>query len=326
MTAADLVRLAGGVKRGAYTESADLTRYAVENGKKVMAENVSVPIGQALAGVADTDVRLRDGDVLTISQVPGWKDVGATIRVQGEVVHPGTYGIQDGERLSSIITRAGGFRQEAYPYGAVFQRVQVRELEEKNRAELIRLTQDQGPALKAVPTPSADDKLAQEAALLQWQSTLEKLKDLPPAGRLVIHISSNMKNWQNTAADIQVRAGDIIYIPKRPNAVMVDGAVYNPTAVTFKHGKNVSWYLRQAGGPTNFANSGAMFVIRADGSVVAGKGGLFSGGVKDASLQAGDMVLVPEKGFSTNARWRTVLQVAQIAYYVGISTQVARNF
>jgi hypothetical protein len=69
-----------------------------------------------------------------------------------------------------------------------------------------------------------------------------------------------------------------------------------------------------------------MFVIRADGSVVAGKGGLFSGGVKDASLQAGDMVLVPEKGFSTNARWRTVLQVAQIAYYVGISTQVARNF
>ena len=326
MTAADLVRLAGGLKRGAYTESADLTRYTVENGQKVIGEHQPVEIAKALAGEEDSNVRLHDGDVLTIRQLAGWNDVGATIKVDGEVIHPGTYGIHEGERLSSIIARAGGFRTDAYPYGALFLRTQVKELEDKNRAELIRLTQDQGPALKAVLTPTPDDKLAQEAALQQWQVTLENLQDTPPAGRLVIRISSDVKRWANSSADIQVRAGDSIYIPKKPTSVLVDGSVYNPTAVSFKPGKSAGWYLRQAGGPTNMANTRATFVIRADGSVVGGKGGLFTGGVESAALQPGDMVLVPEKGFTTNTRWKSILQAAQIAYFVGISAQVARNF
>jgi protein involved in polysaccharide export with SLBB domain len=326
MSAAELVKVAGGLKRGAFTDAADLTRYTVEGGQKVVGEYKTVEIGKALAGEPDTDVRLRDGDVLTIRQLTGWKDVGATIKVEGEVVHPGTYGIREGERLSSIIARAGGFRAEAYPYGSIFQRVQVREMQEKNRAELIRQTQDQGPTIKSATIQSPDDKLAQDAALMQWQATLERLRDTPPGGRLVIHISQKTEEWTNGASDLQVRDGDILYIPKKPNAVMVDGSVYNPTAVSYKPGKSAGWYLKQAGGPTNFANKGAMFVIRADGSMIAGKGGLFTGSVEDATLQAGDMVLVPEKGFSTNARWKTVLQIAQIAYYVGISTQVARSF
>ena len=49
---------------------------------------------------------------------------------------------------------------------------------------------------------------------------------------------------------------------------MVNGQVYNPTAVTYRPGKNAGWYLRQAGGPTNMANRRPLFVVRADGSVV----------------------------------------------------------
>jgi protein involved in polysaccharide export with SLBB domain len=139
-------------------------------------------------------------------------------------------------------------------------------------------------------------------------------------------MSHDLKQWNNSSSDIQVRAGDTIYIPKKPTSVLVDGSVYNPTAVSFKPGKSAGWYLRQAGGPTNMANTKAMFVIRADGSVVGGKGGLFTGGVESAALQPGDMVLVPEKGFTTNTRWKAILQAAQVAYYVGISAQVAKNF
>src|SRR5947209_18850709 len=84
-------------------------------------------IATAMAGETDTDMRMRDGDVLTISELAGWQDVGATIEVKGEVVHPGTYGIREGERLSSIIARAGGFRSDAYPFGSLFQREQVKE-------------------------------------------------------------------------------------------------------------------------------------------------------------------------------------------------------
>src|SRR5207244_4609465 len=117
---------------------------SVEHGNNVESEHIPVAIGKALSGEPDTDMRLRAGDVLTIRQIGGWKDIGATIKVEGEVVHPGTYGIQEGERLSDVIARAGGFRADAYPYAAIFERLQVRELEEKNRAQLISDAKDQG--------------------------------------------------------------------------------------------------------------------------------------------------------------------------------------
>jgi protein involved in polysaccharide export with SLBB domain len=326
MSAASLVLLAGGLKRGAYTDSADLTRYEVEQGTKVVSEHVTIPIGKALSGDPDTDYRLRDGDVLTIRQLTGWNDMGATIEVAGEVEHPGTFGIENGERLSQVLARAGGLRPDAYPYGAILTRKQVQEYEQKDRSDLIRRTQDEGAALKLMPEPDADSKLAKEASLLQWKSTLDQLQNSPPDGRLVIHISTNMKNWVNTPADIQVRAGDVLYIPKRPNFVMVNGAVFNPTGITFKPGRSAEYYLRQAGGPTNTANRGAIFVIRADGSVVGGKGGVFHGGALDAALQPGDMVVVPEKAYGGTTTWRNTLQVAQLVSAVGIAVQVARGF
>src|SRR5579864_1375459 len=326
MSAADLVRVAGGFKRGAYTETADLTHYELINGTNVAGESVTIPIGKAMAGEPDTDVRLHDGDVLTIKEVAGWNDVGASIGVKGEVIHPGTYGIQEGERLSSILQRAGGFRSDAYPYGVIFERKQVRQLEEEDRDQLIKQVRMDGANLTLIPEQDTDQKLAKEAAVNQWQSALQKLQEQPPSGRLVIHITKDIKHWANTPADIQLRAGDIVYIPKRPNFVMVEGSVYNPTAVTFKPGKDAGWYLKQAGGPTNTANKKAVFVIRADGSVAGGSGGLFSGGVDRAALHPGDLVMVPEKAYSGTTKWKTTLETAQLAYAVGIAIQVARSF
>ncbi|MBA3913839.1 MAG: SLBB domain-containing protein, partial [Acidobacteriales bacterium] len=322
MTAAELVRVAGGLQRSAYTAEADLTQYMVEHGQKIVADHQEVPIARALSGDPDTDVRLHDGDVLTIRQLSGWKDRGATIAVSGEVAHPGSYGIQPGEHLSSVLARAGGLLPGAYPYGTILQRMQVRELEELNHSQLVRQVQQEGVGLKAV-----DDPISKESAVLQWKSTLEKLQNTPPTGRLIIHMSSNVRSWANTPADIEVRAGDTLYIPRKPNFVMVDGAVYNPTAVTFKPGKNVGWYLRQAGGPSNVANKRATFVVRADGSVIGGgSAGLFSGGVEDAQLQAGDTVVVPDKAYGGGLTWRNTLQAAQIVSAAGIAIQVARGF
>jgi polysaccharide export outer membrane protein len=324
MTAAGLVRFAGGFKRGAYTDEADLTSFMVQNGSKIVGDHRTVQIARALAGEPDTDVRLHDGDVLTIRQLTGWTDLGATIAVTGEVLHPGAYGIQEGERLSSIIERAGGFRSDAYPYGAVLQRAQVRDMEEQNRAELIR--RFKGEAAEVQVTPGGDQEDSKQAILLQYDATLQKLTGTPPAGRLVIHISSNMSRWANTPGDIQVRAGDTIYIPKKPNIVLVDGSVYNPTAITFRPGKNAGWYLMQAGGPTELANKKAVFVVRADGSVAGGPGGMFSGGVEKTELQPGDMVVVPEKTFSLSHKFQNTVAAAQIVTAVAIAATAAKTF
>ena len=325
MTAADLMRLAGGPKRGADTEVGDLTRYEAGPGSGVTGEHINVQIARALAGEPGSDLKLKDGDVLTVRQITGWNDLGATIAVKGEVVHPGGYGIREGERLSSILARAGGFRDDAYPYGAVFERAEVRELEERNRTQLLSELQSEGMALKGAPV-DGDDKPIKDASVLQWKTTVEKLENTPPSGRLVIRISKDVKRWANTPADIEVRAGDRIYIPKRPGVVVVDGAVFNATAVAFRPGKSAGWYLRQAGGPSNSANRKATFVVRADGSVVGGAGGMFSGSVESAQLFAGDTVVVPEKAFSGTTRFKTAFQVSQIVEAAAIAATVGKSF
>jgi protein involved in polysaccharide export with SLBB domain len=324
MTATDLVRLAGGLKRGADTDRADLARYLDAAGSS--GDHRTLEIAKAMAGVPGADAVLHDGDVLTIRQTAGFKDLGSVITVKGEVVHPGTFGIREGERLSSVLARAGGFRPDAFPYGALLERSQIRDLEERNRADLIRRVEAEGAQLKLIPEVDGDQKAAKDASLMQWQSALEKLKSVPPSGRMVIQISQNVRQWANTSADIELRAGDTLTIPKTPNFVMVDGAVYNPTAITFRPGKDAEWYLRQAGGGTNMANKKAIFLIRANGSVVGGSGGLFTGGVLDAEVRAGDVIVVPEKAYSGTSKWKNTLQVAQLVSAIGIGVQVARGF
>jgi protein involved in polysaccharide export with SLBB domain len=326
MTTSELVRLAGGIKRSADTGSAELTHYLDDNGQKRVGERQPVEIAKALTGVAEADITLRDGDVLTIPQVSGWNDIGAMVTVRGEVAHPGTYGIHEGERLSQVLERVGGFAKGAYPYGAILERTQVRELEERSRAELISRVKEEGTSLKLIPETDTQQKLAKEATLMQWQTALEKLQRTPPVGRMVIHISSNVQHWANTPSDLQLRAGDIITIPKQPSFVLVDGAVYNPTAITFRPGKSAEWYLKQAGGPSLMANKKAVFVVRADGSVVGGSGGLWGGGALSAELYPGDMVMVPEKAFSGTDKWKTLLEASQLTSAVGIGIQVARSF
>jgi protein involved in polysaccharide export with SLBB domain len=317
MTAAQLVRLAGGFKRGAYTEQADLTRYEVQQGTKLVSDRIKVPIARAMHGEEDSDVRLRDGDVLTIGEISDWQDVGATIQVKGEVAHPGGYGIEPGERLSSIIARAGGFLPNAYPYGAIFERVELRDMEEKDRADLIERIQVESRQVKIVPEMDQDDQNQAKAAVLQYKKMIDNLQKTPPAGRLVIHVSADMKRWANTPADIQVRAGDTIYIPKRPGMVLVDGSVYNPTGITYKPGKDAHWYLQQAGGPTPMADRKGTFVIRADGSVIGGAGSMFKSGVGSAELRPGDMVVVPEQIYTFSTKFKSTLAIAQIATSIG---------
>ncbi len=125
-----------------------------------------------------------------------------------------------------------------------------------------------------------------------------------------------------------MRAGDTLYIPKTPNYVMVSGQVYNPTAITYRPGKNAGWYLRQAGGPTNLASKKTVFVVRADGSVVGGQGTgeWFAGDVASVELRPGDMVFVPEKALGGPPIWKNTLQVAQLLSSVAVAVSVGHGF
>ena len=68
-----------------------------------------------------------------------------------------------------------------------------------------------------------------------------------------------------------MRDGDVLLIPKKSGYIAVNGQVFNPTAVSYRPGRSARWYLSQAGGLTQLANKKAVFVIKADGSVLAAK-------------------------------------------------------
>jgi protein involved in polysaccharide export with SLBB domain len=326
MTAAQLVRMAGGFTRSALLESADLTSYEIVHGEKVVSHRTTVHIGRAVkAKDAAFDAELKSGDVLTIHQLSGWSDIGASVTIKGEVTYPGTYGIQDGERLSSVLKRASGFRPGAYPVGAILLRNQVREMEEKSRAELIRQLETTSAGAKLSPTVNGQEEIGTlQFITAQQKQIVQQLKSQPPTGRLVIKISSDITAWENTPVDIELRAGDVLTIPKKPSFVLVTGQVYNSAALTFVPGKNAGWYLSHAGGPTNMANKKEIFVIRANGSVVGrDSGGWYSNNVLEAKMQPGDIVVVPQKILGGSNTLRNILATAQIMSSIAITAHVA---
>ena len=328
MTVGDLIRVGGGLKPSADTQSADLIRYQLANGDAANfgGRRELVSISAALAGDRTANVTVHNGDVLTVREAAGWSDLGASITLKGEVNHPGTYGIRPGERLSSIIERAGGFAAGAYPYGAVLQRVQVRDLERKQQDELILRVKDEQTRLEVLPETDEKAKQAKDTALQQYQATLTRLTANPPLGRVAIRISDHAERWKNTAADVEVRAGDMLTVPKRPGYVMVNGQVFNPTAVSYRPSHSAKWYLSQAGGPTAAANRKAIFVVRADGSVIGGKESLWSGDPLGAALRPGDTVIVPEKAIGGGPNWQNLFTATQLASSIVSTTFIALHY
>jgi len=327
MRISDLVQSAGGLLRSANPDAGDLTHYAISNssGERVQAGHQDLSLTAAVAGKEDENLPLHDGDVLTVPQRAGWNDIGATVSLRGEVRKPGVYGIRPGEHLSSLLKRAGGLLPTAYPRAGVFERTEVRELQQKSRQELIqRLEQETTVVKTSASTSGTEEAALQQAAIQQRQRTLEALRKAPVSGRLVIHLRSDRKDFAGSPDDIELRAGDSLTIPKQPGAVIVAGQVYNANALTYMPGRNAGWYLSRAGGATQLANKGGIFIIRADGSVATGQERrLWSGSVLSAAVGPGDTIVVPEKVVLGGNTWKNIAAIAQVAEAGALAAAIA---
>ncbi len=327
MTVSGLVRMAGGFRRSAYRKEADLSSYVIENNEKVLVKHSVVDIAKALNGDKSADVVLQPGDVVGIRQMTGWQDIGASVTIDGEVRFPGTYGIEEGERLSSVLERAGGLRDDAYPAGAVLDRVAVRQMEENNRQEMIRRIESTLPTVSAGLSTPQDQQNLLQTMQQQQQQVLASLRSHASSGRMVIRISPELSQWEKTPADVVMRAGDRLSIPKRPDFVLVSGQVYNATGITYKPGKDARWYLRQAGGVTRDGDKRNIFIVRDNGSVVGDQGSvLFGSSVLDLRLNPGDSIVVPEKVMGGSQLWRNLISTAQVVSSVALTGAVAGAF
>jgi hypothetical protein len=201
----------------------------------------------------------------------------------------------------------------------------VAALEEKSRDELIRQIETSSAAARLSPGVGGGDQSGTlQQIQQQQQQVLSRLKSQPASGRLVIHVNSSIESWAGTAADIEVRRGDVLRIPKRPGFVLISGQVYNASAITFVPQKTAKWYLERAGGTTEIANRKEIFVVRANGAVVGRRSGSFSDGdVLSTKLDPGDVIVVPQKIIGKSLIWRNLLGTAQIASSIAIAASVA---
>ncbi|MEO4996717.1 capsule biosynthesis protein, partial [Bacteroides xylanisolvens] len=92
-----------------------------------------------------------------------------------------------------------------------------------------------------------------------------------------------------SASDLVLREGDVVFIPKNTNTVTINGAVMVPNTVSYIAGKNLDYYLNQAGGYSDNAKKSKKFIVYMNGQVTKVKGS----GKKQ--IEPGCEIIVPSK-------------------------------
>lgn len=236
------------------------------------------------------------------------------VLVEGEVKRPGYFTVETGERLSSVLKRAGGMTPNAFPPGLVLIRESVKlrqqtELERYISAERQRLTaQSAGVAAGAVgltgaSSLSAGGMVEQQVLGLRLQQ-LEAITARLELGRVVVRMES-VEQLEGTVDDIILEARDRITIPTPPQTVSIIGSVKTPSTVVYRPNLDFDDYIRQVGGMTEDANKKEMYVMRANGTTD-------SAYLKVREMRPGDTIVVPQKIEAKPpqlALWQTVATI-----------------
>jgi protein involved in polysaccharide export with SLBB domain len=302
MTVRELLLQAGNPKLTAYLNKAEVVRVKKEGGA-VTSFPIAINLGEALKGNPQDNISLEALDELVVRRIPNWREeTDRYVTINGEVRFPGTYPIFKGERLSDLILRTGGYTDKAYLFGAKFTRRSVQKLQQERMAEVIA-QMEKNVTIKeqelAAAATTQEAIAATKLALDGIKASMQKMKTVKAEGRIAIRLEP-LDRLKKSPADLELMGGDVLDIPQSTMAVTILGEVASPTTTIWLPGKDVSDYLDMAGGPTNGAETGEMYVIMADGSV-RGKmsDGAFSmfrsGGFMSVHLHAGDTVVVPQK-------------------------------
>lgn len=295
MRVADLVRAGGGLGDAAYAGKAELTRYVVVDGGTRRTELKSIDLAAALSGNAADNVTLQPYDVLSVKEVSQWANQ-QSVTLTGEVRFPGNYTIKPGETLKSVIERAGGLTRYAFPQGAVFTRAELKQREQQQMDMLAqRMKVELGVlALRAVATSSGGNTANASSALVVGRSLFQQLQSEKAVGRLVINLPRIVRESADSPYDVVLRNGDELIVPKFEQEVTVIGEVQDATSHLYNPNLSRDDYIRLSGGFTAQADQKRIYVVRADGSVVANDGSSrwFSRG-STVEIRPGDTIVVP---------------------------------
>jgi protein involved in polysaccharide export with SLBB domain len=328
----EVLSKAGGVLYYA-SDEAELTRVSVtQAGPVTELLNVNIPL--AMKGEPDHNIPLKINDYLFVRTVPEWK-LYRTVSISGEVKYPGTYTIKIGERLSSLIERAGGYTKRAYLRGAVFTRNSVRDIQQKALLEMIeRLEREMFTtgSIQASTALSAEEVASKRLEMEQKRRFIESLKQLKATGRMSIKLA-NPRLLKNTDYDIEFEEGDSLMVPMRNSVVTVIGAVMSKGSFVYSTDIGYKDYIGMAGGYTSYSDEDKIYVLKVDGTASKLGSGFLSWnssqsrwemssfGEEIKEIEPGDTIVVPEK-LERIAWLREIKDITQILYQIAVTAGV----
>ena len=335
MTIADAIRLSGGLTDQAQSDQADLVRVIIaEDGSRTVTRR-TIDLREVLAGTTPP-IHLQHQDTVVVRQR---RDQRIRVRLEGEITNQGELVLPVGTTLAEALRIAGGLTPQAFPQGAqLFRQSEADLVQEQLVAMQQRIEQrlrvDQQQLLDASP----EGRLRLERNIVQQEQELARLASARATGRLAgIDMVSLLSGHE--PADLGLHDGDRLVIPTQPGTVRVVGEVMVPGSLRHESELTAPMLIKRSGGPTQSADEKRIFVVRADGSVVASAA--FQSTAWDAAsrkwvrtrldqleLDEGDTVVVPPdltyrpSGLELAKDWSQVLfQIATAAGTIAVLAQ-----
>ena len=269
MTLEDLIIQAGGLREAASVVRVDVSRRirnphsTADNDTIGRTYTFSLKEGFVVDGTPG--FVLQPYDEVYVRRSPGYQ-AQQNVSVEGEILFEGSYAMTSRtERLSDLIRKAGGSTKNAYLRGAKLTRVAT-EGEKKRMEDVLRL-------------------MSRQLGEAMMDSLDIHVEDHFTVG---IDLEKALANPGSTA-DIVLREGDVVFIPKSTNTVKINGAVMVPNTVSYISGKHIDYYLNQAGGYADNAKKSKKFIVYMNGQVTKVKGS----GKKQ--IEPGCEIIVPSR-------------------------------
>lgn len=281
-----LLNAAGGLGRSADISHVEVTRY--DAGVGATTSDIRRDVLD-LTQMSLDSVIVRPGDMVRIATRVTTRERGF-VMLRGEVLRPGSYDIRRGERLSDLIVRAGGLTAEAYPFGTIFTRDRVKQLERQANRRTADELQKGIVSLLARQAQRSSSSSGIADAMGVMRELVVDISSVEPYGRVVVEGDPAVLAAR-PELDTVMEAGDEVYIPKRPNFVLVVGEVLNPGAQQFMSGRRPNEYIESAGGLAMDSDEDRAFVVLPNGA--AELLSLGSWNTSDANIPPGAMIVVP---------------------------------
>lgn len=298
-TLGDVIQKAGGFTEAAKNARVEIAR-RIQNLDVTDHRSSKTILVDIKDGVlTDPNMTLEPYDVISILGDAGFR-TQRQVTIEGEVLYPGVYTIsREDERISDIIKRAGGLTTYAYTEGASLRRTGMSKLKAEEKKEKERLRKelekdslddnngDTSNQNKENEEEDANSSKAKNKALAKVSQQGMSADDIEPSDLVGIELNKILdKPYEK--GDLLVLDGDIIMVPKELETVKVVGEVLNPNNVVYVKGKNLKYYINQAGGFTDNALKKRVFVQYANGAVKGKDGGY-------PDVKPGAEIVVPKR-------------------------------